>query len=191
MGSNPTSSAKVGSVGGVSLPAPLESSEPVGLPGDGDVAAQLDLRMLPSFMGLALDEARAAQAHGDVPVGAIVVIGGEVVAARHNERELTGDPTAHAEVLALRDAAAKVGSWRLDAATLIVTLEPCPMCAGAALNARIGHLVYGAGDPKAGATGSLYNLCADARLNHEIAVTPFVRADESSALLQAFFAARR
>ena len=183
VGSNPTSSAKVGSVGGVSLPVPLVSSAARG--------TALDLSALNAFMGLALDEARAAQAHGDVPVGAIVVIGGEVVAARHNERELTGDPTAHAEVLALRDAAAKVGTWRLDEATLIVTLEPCPMCAGAALNARLAHLVYGAGDPKAGATGSLYNLCADARLNHEIAVTPFVRADESSALLQAFFAARR
>ena len=170
VGSNPTSSAKLGSVGGVSLPAPLD---------------------LPALMGVALDEARAAERHGDVPVGAVVVIGGVVVAARHNERELTGDPTAHAEVLALRDAAAKVGSWRLDDATLIVTLEPCPMCAGAALNARIAHLVYGAGDPKAGSTGSLYNLCADARFNHEIAVTPFIRADESSSLLQSFFAARR
>lgn len=148
----------------------------------------LDLSVL---MGLALDEARGAEAHGDVPVGAVVVIGGEIVAARHNERELTGDPTAHAEVLALRDAAATIGSWRLDDATLVVTLEPCPMCAGAALNARIAHVVYGAGDPKAGATGSLYNLCADARLNHEIAVTPFIRADESAALLQSFFAARR
>ena len=146
---------------------------------------------LDQWMGLALGEARRAVEHGDVPVGAVVVINGDVVAARHNERELTGDPTAHAEVLALRDAAAKLGRWRLDGATLIVTLEPCPMCAGAAVNARLAHLVYGAGDPKAGATGSLYNLCADARLNHEIAVTPFVRADESSALLRSFFADRR
>jgi tRNA(adenine34) deaminase len=152
---------------------------------------ELERTRLEELMGLALDEARAAQAHGDVPVGALVVIGNEIVASRHNERELTGDPTAHAEVLALRDAAAKVGSWRLDDATLIVTLEPCPMCAGALLNARVGHLVYGAGDPKAGATGSLYNLCADARLNHETSVLPFVRAAESSALLKAFFAERR
>jgi tRNA(adenine34) deaminase len=151
----------------------------------------VDLDALMAFMGRALDEARLAVAHGDVPVGALVVIDGEVVAARHNERELTGDPTAHAEVLALRDAAAKVGTWRLDDATLVVTLEPCPMCAGAALNARLAHVVYGAGDPKAGATGSLYNLCADARLNHEIAVTPFIRADESSELLKSFFADRR
>ncbi len=142
-------------------------------------------------MGVALDEARQALGHGDVPVGAVVVVAGVVVAARHNERELSGDPTAHAEVLALRDAAAKLGRWRLDGATLVVTLEPCPMCAGAAINARVDHVVYGAGDPKAGAVGSLYNLCADARLNHEVNVTPFVRSDESSALLKAFFADRR
>lgn len=146
---------------------------------------------LDGWMGLALGEARRALEHDDVPVGAVVVINGEVVAARHNERELTGDPTAHAEVLALRDAAKSLGRWRLDDATLIVTLEPCPMCAGAAFNARLAHIVYGAGDPKAGATGSLYNLCADARLHHEIAVTPFVRADESSELLKSFFADRR
>ncbi len=146
---------------------------------------------LDALMGVALDEARRAIDHGDVPVGALVIVDGEVVAARHNERELSGDPTAHAEVLALRDAAAKLGRWRLDDATLVVTLEPCPMCAGAAINARVGHIVYGAGDPKAGATGSLYNLCADARLNHEADVTPFVRADESSALLKAFFAPLR
>ena len=153
-----------------------------------DVPAVLDLDAL---MGVALDEARRAVEHGDVPVGAVVVVDGSVVASRHNERELTGDPTAHAEVLALRDAAAKLGRWRLDDATLVVTLEPCPMCAGAAINARVGHIVYGAGDPKAGATGSLYNLCADARLNHEAQVTPFVRAEESSALLKDFFAPLR
>ena len=154
----------------------------------GSAAAALDLDAL---MGLALAEAVLAPGHGDVPVGALVIVGGTVVAARHNERERTGDPTAHAEVLALRDAAAAVGRWRLDDATLIVTLEPCPMCAGAAVNARLARIVYGAGDPKAGATGSLYNLCADARLNHEIDVTPFVRADESSNLLKEFFASRR
>ncbi len=144
-----------------------------------------------ALMGQALAEAQRAEAHGDVPVGALVVVEGKVIAARHNERERTGDPTAHAEVLALRDAAAALGRWRLDDATLIVTLEPCPMCAGAAINARVAHIVYGAGDPKAGATGSLYNLCADARLNHEVAVTPFVRAEESSNLLKDFFASRR
>ncbi len=142
-------------------------------------------------MALALDEARAALAHGDVPVGAVVLVGGEVVARRHNEREATGDPTAHAEVLALRDAAAALGRWRLDDATLVVTLEPCAMCAGAAVNARLGRLVFGAPDLKAGATGSLYNLCADPRLNHEVPLTAGVRADEAAALLTAFFAERR
>ena len=142
-------------------------------------------------MQLALTEARAALAHGDVPVGAVVVHNGQVIASRHNERELHNDPTAHAEVLALRDAAAVLGSWRLNEATLVVTLEPCPMCAGALLAARIPRLVFGANDPKAGACGTLYNLCADARLNHEAAVTPFVRAEESSDLLKDFFASRR
>ena len=142
-------------------------------------------------MILALAEARRALAHGDVPVGAIVVVDGEIIASRHNERELTGDPTAHAEVLALRDAAAKVGNWRLENATLIVTLEPCPMCAGALLNARVPHLVFGASDPKAGATGSLYNICADARLNHETSVEPGVLAAEAAALLTTFFASKR
>ena len=154
----------------------------------GPDAATLDLDAL---MGLALAEAVLAVGHGDVPVGAVVVVDGKVVAARHNERERTGDPTAHAEILALRDAATAVGRWRLDDATLVVTLEPCAMCAGAAINARVAHVVYGAGDLKAGATGSLYNLCADARLNHEAAVTPFVRAEESSDLLKQFFASRR
>ncbi len=142
-------------------------------------------------MDLALAEARRALDHDDVPVGAIVVVDGQIIASRHNERELTGDPTAHAEVLALRDAAARVGNWRLDNATLIVTLEPCPMCAGAILNARIPHLVFGANDPKAGATGSLYNLCADARLNHETSVTPGIRSVEAAQLLTQFFAAKR
>jgi tRNA(adenine34) deaminase len=142
-------------------------------------------------MGLALEEAAGALAHDDVPVGAVVLRDGAVVARRHNEREKTGDPTAHAEVLALRDAAAAEGSWRLSDCTLVVTLEPCPMCAGAALAARVGRVVYGAADPKAGATGSLYNVCADPRLNHEAEVRPGVRAAEASALLTKFFAARR
>ena len=115
------------------------------------------------------------------------LVDGEVVARRHNERELTGDPTAHAELLCLRDAAAARGGWRLDGLTLVVTLEPCAMCAGALVAARVDRLVYGAPDLKAGATGSLYNLCADPRLNHEVAVTQGVLADESTALLQRFF----
>jgi tRNA(adenine34) deaminase len=142
-------------------------------------------------MALALEEARAALDHGDVPIGAIVVVGDEVVARRHNEREATGDPTAHAEVLALRDAARARQGWRLDDATVFVTLEPCAMCAGAMVNARVARVVFGAADPKAGACGSLYHLGSDPRLNHEFPVTAGVRADESADLLAAFFAARR
>ena len=143
-------------------------------------------------MDLALTEAEAAVAHGDVPVGAVVIgDDGRVLARRHNERERTGDPTAHAEVLALRDAAAATGSWRLTDATLVVTLEPCTMCAGALVAARVGRLVFGAPDLRAGACGSLYNVCADPRLNHEVQVTAGVQADRAAALLVAFFAQRR
>ena len=139
------------------------------------------------LMELALAEARTAPAHGDVPVGAVVWLDGEVVARSHNERERTGDPTAHAEILALRDAADRRGGWRLDGATVAVTLEPCPMCAGALQQARVARVVFGADDPKAGALGSLYNLGADPRLNHEFEVVPGVRAEECAALLQDFF----
>jgi len=142
-------------------------------------------------MEIALAEAEKASAHGDVPVGAVVLIEGEVIAARHNERERTGDPTAHAELLALRDAAEVRRDWRLTDATLVVTLEPCPMCAGAAVAARIQRLVFGAPDPKAGACGSLYNLCVDPRLNHEVEVTAGVRRDQVSELLRTFFASQR
>ena len=143
------------------------------------------------LMELALDEARAAPGHGDVPVGAAVALDGAVLARRHNERERTGDPTAHAEILALRDAAARAGSWRLTGAVVAVTLEPCPMCAGALVQARVARVVYGATDPKAGALGSLYNLGADPRLNHEFEVVGGLMADECGALLSDFFAARR
>lgn len=142
-------------------------------------------------MGLALVEAAAAPAHGDVPVGAVALVDGVVVASRHNERERTGDPTAHAEILALADAATVLGTWRLSQVTLVVTLEPCPMCAGALVASRLGRVVFGAADPKAGACGSLYNLCADPRLNHEVAVTAGVRADEAAELLTGFFDAKR
>jgi len=142
-------------------------------------------------MGLALEEAALASAHGDVPVGAVALVAGGVVARGHNERELTGDPTAHAEVVVLRAAAAERGRWRLDDVTLVVTLEPCPMCAGALVAARVGRLVFATPDPRAGAAGSLYNLCVDPRLNHELGVTPGVRAPEAASLLAAFFAARR
>jgi tRNA(adenine34) deaminase len=143
------------------------------------------------LMQRAIDEARAALDHGDVPIGALVVIDGEVVAVAHNERELQSDPTAHAEVLALRRAAAHVGSSRLDGATLYSTLEPCPMCAGAALMARVGRVVFGAEDPKAGSLGTLYNIGSDPRLNHEFAVEGRVLADECGSLLQDFFATKR
>jgi tRNA(adenine34) deaminase len=142
-------------------------------------------------MTLALAEAEAALAHGDVPIGAVALVDGEVIARRHNERELTGDPTAHAELLALRDAAAALGRWRLDDVTLVVTLEPCAMCAGALVNARLRRVVFGAPDLKAGAVGSLYNLCVDPRLNHEVEVRQGVMAEQSAALLQSFFSARR
>ena len=142
-------------------------------------------------MGVALEEAAAAGANGEVPVGAVVVVAGEVVARRHNEREATGDPTAHAEVLALRAATAAVGSWRLDPATLVVTLEPCPMCAGAAWAARLGRGGWGAANFDAGAMGSLYQLGADPRLNHEVPTVVGVRAEECAALLTDFFAERR
>ena len=142
-------------------------------------------------MRRALDEAAAATLHGDVPVGAVVVRDGQVIAARHNERELTGDPTAHAEILAVRDAAAVVGHWRLLDCTLYVTLEPCTMCAGALVNARLQRLVYAATDPKAGAVESLANVCTDPRLNHRIEVVSGLAAAEASAQLKAFFAERR
>ena len=145
----------------------------------------------PAAMRLAIAEAQAAAAHDDVPIGAVVVRDGQVIAARHNERELTGDPTAHAEVLALRDAAVAVGHWRLLDCTLYVTLEPCVMCAGALVNSRIGRVVYGATDPKAGAMESLYQVCADERLNHRPPVQRGVLAEECGALLRTFFAARR
>ena len=143
-------------------------------------------------MELALDEARVAGSGGDVPVGAVVLDGhGAVLARGHNRREVDGDPTAHAEVVAIRAAALVVGAWRLEGATVVVTLEPCPMCAGALVAARVARVVFGAADPKAGACGSLYNLCADPRLNHEVAVTGGVLVQASADLLSVFFADRR
>ncbi|MFT7474094.1 MAG: tRNA(adenine34) deaminase [Verrucomicrobiales bacterium] len=145
-----------------------------------------------ALMEVARSEAAGALAHDDVPVGALVLSpDGQIVASRHNERELTGDPTAHAEVLALRDAADAAGTWRLDDHTLIVTLEPCVMCAGAAQQARIAHVVFGALDMKGGALGSLYNVAADQRFAHDFDVT--MRVDEAACaeLLTSFFAKRR
>ena len=142
-------------------------------------------------MRLALDEAEAALGHDDVPVGAVVVREGAVVSRAKNERELRGDPTAHAETLAVQRAAELVGSWRLEGAVLYSTLEPCVMCAGAIVHARIARLVYGAPDPKAGAALSLYNIPQDPRLNHHVELTTEVLAEESAALLQEFFQRRR
>lgn len=144
------------------------------------------------FMRLALAEAEAAIAHEDVPVGAVVVDGaGAVVAAAHNRREAESDPTAHAELLAISAAARAAGDWRLTGHTLYVTLEPCPMCAGAAVWARLDRIVYGAPDPKAGAAWSLYNIPQDARLNHRCEMTAGVLADEAGSLLRRFFDERR
>ena len=142
-------------------------------------------------MRIALEEAQLAAAKGDVPVGAVVLHNGEVIARRHNEREASNDPTAHAEVLALRDASALLNSWRLSECTLVVTLEPCVMCAGATQSARIGRLVYGAANFEAGATASLYNVMSDPRLGHNPPVEHGVLADESAALLKEFFASKR
>jgi len=143
------------------------------------------------FMRHALEQARAALEHDDVPVGAVVVRSGVVVAAERNERELRGDPTAHAETLVLRSAAAALGSWRLLDTTLYVTLEPCAMCAGAIVLARVPRVVFGAGDPKAGAAGSVLDILAEPRLNHRPAVVGGVLQSESAVLLRDFFAARR
>lgn len=142
-------------------------------------------------MEVALAEARAAIEHNDVPVGAVVIRDDKIIARRHNERELTADPTSHAEILALRDAADVVGSWRLTGATLVVTLEPCPMCAGALVNSRVDRVVYGAADPKAGAIATLYGIGADPRLNHTFEVQHGVRAEECAALLTDYFTSLR
>ena len=142
------------------------------------------------WMRLALDEARAA-AEDEVPVGAVVVAGGRVVASAHNQREQLADPTAHAEMIALTQAAAALGSWRLEDCTLYVTLEPCPMCAGAILQARVPRVVWGAPDPKAGAVESLYRLFEDARLNHRVEHVGRVLADECGRLLSDFFRGKR
>ncbi|MFZ1062380.1 MAG: tRNA adenosine(34) deaminase TadA [Acidimicrobiales bacterium] len=143
------------------------------------------------FMRVALAKAREASAHDDVPVGCVVVVDGAVVGAGENRREVDGDPTAHAEMIALREATTVRAGWRLDDATVYVTLEPCVMCAGALLNAKISRVVIGALDEKAGAVGSRYHVLADPRLLHEARVTYDVLADESRSLLRTFFEARR
>ena len=143
------------------------------------------------IMRLALEEARSAAAGGDVPVGAVIVRGDEILAKTGNAREREQDPTAHAEILALRQASRAVGSWHLEGCALVVTLEPCAMCAGAVVLARLDRLVFGASDPKAGFAGSLGDLVRDGRLNHEVDVTVGVLAEECGEILRAFFAERR
>jgi tRNA(adenine34) deaminase len=151
------------------------------------VSESTDIRMMERALELA---ARAASA-GEVPVGAVVYRDGEIVGEAANARERDADPTAHAEIVSIRAAAAALGTWRLDGCSLAVTLEPCPMCAGALVNARIARVVFGARDPKAGACGTLMDICRDARLNHRLDVVEGVLADRCAALLTAFFAARR
>src|SRR6185503_271075 len=143
------------------------------------------------FMLLALREAERAAGHDDVPIGAVIVREGEVLAAAGNERELRGDPTAHAEVLAMREASRRIGGWRIPGSVLYVTLEPCPMCAGAIVLARVPRVVYGAHDPKAGAAGSVLDILGEPRLNHRPRVDAGLLADEAAGLLESFFAARR
>ena len=147
---------------------------------------------LANAMGAALAEARNAVLHGDVPIGAVLVnSSGEVIAADHNRREELSDPTAHAEMLVLQAAGRALGTWRLTGHTLVVTLEPCAMCAGAAVHARLDRIVYAAADEKAGACWSLYNIPQDARLNHRVELEAGLMADQASALLRDFFADRR
>ena len=145
------------------------------------------------LMRLALDQARLALAHDEVPIGAVLyhLPSARILGQAHNRRILDRDPTAHAEILAIRQAAQCLGDWRLQDTILAVTLEPCPMCAGAIVNARIPHLIYGCPDPKAGAVATLYQLCTDPRLNHRLHVEPNLRAQECAALLTTFFAAKR
>ena len=143
------------------------------------------------YMRLALEEAEAAAAEGEVPIGAVVVCDGEVVARAHNRRETDADPSAHAEFAAMVAAARALGRWRLTGCTVYVTLEPCLMCAGLMVNARVGRCVYGAADPKGGAVGTLYDVSHDERLNHEFEVTSGVLADEAATMLRDFFRARR
>ncbi len=150
-----------------------------------------DARKHEHYMQLAIEQARQAEAAGDVPVGAVIVRDGQLVAAAHNQREQLGDPTAHAEMIAITQAAEAVGSWRLTGCTLYVTLEPCPMCAGAILQARLPQLIYGAADPKAGAVETLYRLLADPRMNHQTEVLAGLLGAECGKLLSDFFAEQR
>ena len=143
------------------------------------------------LMRSAIEQARIAEGLGDVPVGAVIARDGEIIASAYNRRIIDADPTAHAEMLAIRAAAETIGDWRLNGCTLAVTLEPCPMCAGAIVLARLDRLVYGATDPKAGAVETLYQICSDTRLNHQVEIIPGILAEECSQLLTDFFRNQR
>jgi tRNA(adenine34) deaminase len=143
------------------------------------------------YMRMAIDAAFVAEENGDVPIGTVIVHENRVIARAYNQREQLKDPTAHAEIIALTQAATALGMWRLHGGTIYVTLEPCPMCAGALVQARLDRLVYGCTDPKAGACGTLYDICRDGRLNHRLSVTTGVLAEDCASLLQEFFKKRR
>ena len=143
------------------------------------------------FMQTAIRQAQIAEDNGDVPIGCVIVYEGKIIAKAYNQREQLNDPTAHAEIIALTQAAEHIGNWRLHGCTIYVTLEPCPMCAGALVLGRLDRLVYGCDDPKTGAVKSLYNITQDGRLNHELEVISGILADECSAMLSDFFAKRR
>ena len=143
------------------------------------------------FMRFAIEQAKIAEENGDVPIGAVIVYKNQIIAKAYNQRQQLNDPTAHAEIIALTQAAAFVQNWRLNGCAMYVTLEPCPMCAGALVLARLDRLVYGCDDPKSGACGSIYNIVADERLNHRLQVTAGVLAKECSEQLQSFFQQRR
>lgn len=150
-----------------------------------------DISKYDQFMLAAIAQAQFAEAAGDVPIGCVIVRDGQIISAAHNRRIIDADPTAHAEVLAIRAAAEAIGDWRLTGCCLVVTLEPCCMCAGAIVLARLDRLVFGATDPKAGAVETMYELCTDARLNHQVEVLSGLRSDECSRLLSDFFGAQR
>ena len=150
-----------------------------------------DLQGDERFMRMAIDQAYVAEENGDIPIGAVITFEGKIIAKAHNQRELLGDPTAHAEILALTQAAEYVGNWRLHGCTIFVTLEPCPMCAGALVLGRLDRLVYGCCDLKTGACGSLYNIVDDNRLNHRVAVTVGVLGEDCSGILKGFFQKKR
>jgi tRNA(adenine34) deaminase len=165
----------------------MTNAAPLSLPDASADASRVHGDLELGFMRRALAAAEEAAGRGEVPVGAVVTLGNEIVAVAHNERETGSDPTAHAEIVALRRAAASLGSWRLCNADLYVTMEPCPMCAGALVNARIRRLYFGCDDPKAGAVRTLYQILDDKRLNHRVEVVAGVMAAEGAALLRSFF----